>query len=155
MAEPKRRDRPKGSELRESLKSNPEQAYRRARRREELGDRLTDRDIETVNKITQRLKDPAPIAAGSGAASAIVDMVGSTDPYLSRSEFKPGFYTQKDQPPITAETMYGKGTKRQLEYPTVDPDTRMMQDAQGMAQGGSVRGQKNIQVKKKPFRGIF
>ncbi len=32
MAEPKRRDKPKGSELRESLKSNPEQAYRRARR---------------------------------------------------------------------------------------------------------------------------
>ena len=136
----------------EKIKSNPEQAYRRARRRKELGDRLTDRDIETVNKITQRLKDPAPIAAGSGAASAIVDMVGSTDPYLSRNEFKPGFYTQKDQPPITAETMYGKGTKRTLESPIVDPDTSMMQ---GMAQGGSVRGQKNIQVKKKPFRGIF
>jgi hypothetical protein len=26
---------------------------------------------------------------------------------------------------------------------------------QNMAEGGSVRGQKNIQVKKKPFRGIF
>lgn len=77
------------------------------------------------------------------------------DPYLSRNEFKPEFYDQAGKPPITAETMYGKGTKRQLEYPTVDPDTRMMEDAAGMAEGGSVRGQKNIQVKKKPFRGIY
>jgi hypothetical protein len=51
--------------------------------------------------------------------------------------------------------MFGKGTKRGFEYPTVDPDTKMMQDAQGMADGGSVRGQKNIQVKKKAFRGVF
>jgi len=35
---------------------------------------------------------------------------------------------------------------------TIDPDTSMMQ---GMAEGGSVRGQKSIQVKKKPFKGIF
>ena len=131
----------------EKIKSNPEQAYRRARRRKELGDRLTDRDIETVNKITQRLKEPA--AAGAlGAVASPED----TDPFFSRNEFKPGFYTQKDQPPITAETMFGKGTKRTLESPIVDPDTSMMQ---GMAEGGSVRGQKNIQVKKKPFRGIF
>ena len=77
------------------------------------------------------------------------------DSYLSRNEFKPEFYDQKSKPPITAETMYGKGTKKQLEYPTVDPDTRMMQDAMGMADGGSVMGQKAIQVKKKPFRGVF
>ena len=133
-----RRQRPKGSYLREELKSNPEQAYRRARRREELGDRITDTDIKVAGG-----------ALGAAAASE------ATDPFFSRNEFKPGFYTQKDQPPVTAETMYGKGTKRHLEYPTVDPDTKMMQDAQGMAQGGSVRGQKNIQVKKKPFRGIF
>ena len=132
MAEPKRRQRPKGAELRASLKSK---------------DRFTDRDIETVNKITQRLKEPA----AAGALGAVVSPE-DTDPFFSRNEFKPGFYTQKDQPPITAETMYGKGTKRTLESPIVDPDTSMMQ---GMAQGGSVRGQKNIQVKKKPFRGIF
>ena len=132
MAEPKQRQRPKGAELRASLKSK---------------DRFTDRDIENVNKLTQRLKEPA--AAGAlGAVASPED----TDPFFSRNEFKPGFYTQKDQPPITAETMYGKGTKRTLESPIVDPDTSMMQ---GMAQGGSVRGQKNIQVKKKPFRGIF
>lgn len=120
MAEPKQRQRPKGAELRASLKSK---------------DRLTDRDVE--------------VASGALGATA------AADPFFSRNEFKPGFYTQKDQPPVTAETMFGKGTKRGFEYPTVDPDTRMMQDAQGMAEGGSVRGQKNIQVKKKPFRGIF
>jgi hypothetical protein len=51
-----------------------------------------------------------------------------------------------------AETMYGKGTKRGFESPIVDPDTSMMQN---MAEGGSVRGQKAIQVKKKQFKGIF
>ena len=63
-------------------------------------------------------------AQGAGALGA----TAATDPYLSRNEFKPGFYTQKDQPPVTAETMFGKGTKRQFEYPTVDPDTSMMQN---------------------------
>ena len=102
-------------------------------------------------------KDPlAPGAlAGSAIGAEAADVAGSIDPYLSRNEFKEGFYEQPSQPAITAETMYGKGTKRGFEYPTVDPDTKMMQDAQGMAEGGSVRGQKNIQVKKKPFRGIF
>lgn len=136
-----RRQRPKGSYLREELKSK---------------DRLTDRDIENVNKITERLKEPA--AAGALGAATAGDVAGSIEPYrsyLSRREFSPGFYDQKDKPPVDAETMFGKGTKRGFEYPTVDPDTRMMQDAQGMAEGGSVRGQKNIQVKKKPFRGIF
>ena len=56
------------------------------------------------------------------------------DPYTSRNEFKKGFYDQKDKPPITAETMYGKGTTRDLEYPIVDPDTSMMMNA--MAKGG-------------------
>ena len=77
------------------------------------------------------------------------------DPYMSRNEFKPGFYDQKDRPPITAETMYGKGTKKQLEYPTVDPDTKMMEDAAGYVEGGFARGQKAIQIKKVPFRGVF
>jgi hypothetical protein len=75
------------------------------------------------------------------------------DPYMSRNEFKEGFYNQPSQPPITAETMYGKGTTRSLEYPTVDPDTSMMMSA--MKDGGSVRGQKAIQVKKKIFKGVF
>ena len=77
------------------------------------------------------------------------------DSYMSRNEFKEGFYDQKNKPPITAETMYGKGTKKQPEYPTVDPDTKMMEDAAGYVEGGFARGQKPIQIKKVPFRGIF
>jgi hypothetical protein len=105
-------------------------------------------------------KDPlapgAPGAlAGSAAGVEAADVAGSIDPYLSRNEFKEGFYDQISKRPVDAETMFGKGTKRGFEYPTVDPDTKMMQDAQGMAEGGSVRGQKNIQVKKKAFKGVF
>ena len=104
----------------------------------------------------EELPPRAPGAlAGSAAGAVAADVAGSIDPFLSRNEFKEGFYEQPSQPATTAETMYGKGTKRGFEYPTVDPDTKMMQDAQGMADGGSVRGQKNIQVKKKPFKGIF
>ena len=75
------------------------------------------------------------------------------DPYMSRNEFKEGFYDQASQQPITAETMYGKGTTKGFDYPTVDPDTSMMMSA--MKDGGSVRGQKAIQVKKKIFKGVF
>jgi hypothetical protein len=123
----------------EKIKGNPEQSYRRARRRKELGGALG----------AATAAEAAGSVLGAGAAAM------SPDDFSGRNEFKPGFYDQKDKPPTTAETMYGKGTKKQLEYPTVDPDTKMMQDAQGMAEGGSVRGQKNIQVKKKAFRGIF
>ena len=131
MPEPKRRDRPKGSELRASLK--PKKPVR-----------------------TPALEELPPRAPGALAGSA-AGAVGAeaTDPFLSRNEFKEGFYSQPSQPLTDAETMYGKGTKRGFEYPTVDPDTKMMQDAQGMADGGSVRGQKAIQVKKKQFKGIF
>ena len=87
-------------------------------------------------------------AAGSGLGSA----AGATDPFFERNEFKPGFYEQLSRRATNAETMYGKGTKRGFESPIVDPDTSMMQN---MADGGSVRGQKAIQVKKKPFRGVF
>jgi hypothetical protein len=124
----------------EKKKSNPEQSYRRARRAKQLQDRITDTDVKVAE---------GALGAGLGSAA------GVADEFFKRNEFKEGFYSQPSQPAITAETMYGKGTKRGFEYPTVDPDTKMMQDAQGMAEGGSVRGQKNIQVKKKSFRGIF
>ena len=131
MADPKRRDRPKGSELRASLK--------------------TKKPVRTP--ALEELPPRAPGALAGSAAGAVG--AEATDPFLSRNEFKEGFYSQPSQPATTAETMYGKGTKRGFEYPIVDPDTKMMQDAQGMADGGSVRGQKAIQVKKKQFRGIF
>jgi hypothetical protein len=130
MAEPKQRQRPKGAEIRDLKK--PKKPVR-----------------------TPALEEFPPRAPGALAGSAAGAAAEATDPYLSRNEFKEGFYEQPSQPATTAETMYGKGTKRGFEYPTVDPDTKIMQDAQGMAEGGSVRGQKNIQVKKKPFRGIF
>jgi hypothetical protein len=131
MAEPKKRDRPKGAELRASLK--------------------TKKPVRTP--ALEELPPRAPGALAGSAAGAVG--AEATDPFLSRNEFKEGFYSQPSQPATTAETMYGKGTKRGFEYPIVDPDTKMMQDAQGMADGGSVRGQKAIQVKKKQFKGIF
>ena len=131
MADPKRRDRPKGAELRDSLK--------------------TKKPVRTP--ALEELPPRAPGALAGSAAGAVG--AEATDPFLSRNEFKEGFYSQPSQPLTDAETMYGKGTKRGFEYPTVDPDTKMMQDAQGMADGGSVRGQKAIQVKKKQFKGIF
>jgi len=104
---------------------------------------------------TPALEELPPRAPGALAGSAAGAAAEATDPFLERNEFKRNFYNQLSQPAIDAETMYGKGTKRGFEYPIVDPDTKMMQDAEGMAEGGSVRGQKNIQVKKKQFKGIF
>ena len=110
----------------------------------------TRKPIPSLNESAQGLLD-APTAtetAGSGLGSA----AGATDPFFERNEFKPGFYEQLSRRATNAETMYGKGTKREFESPIVDPDTSMMQN---MAEGGSVRGQKNIQVKKKQFKGVF
>jgi len=48
------------------------------------------------------------------------------DPYLERNEFKPGFYDQPDKRPVTAETMYGTGTTRQLDESIMSPDDSML-----------------------------
>jgi hypothetical protein len=98
----------------------------------------------------EELPPRTPGALAGSAAGAVA--AEATDPFLERNEFKRNFYNQLSQPATTAETMYGKGTKRGFESPIVDPDTSMMQN---MAEGGSVRGQKAIQVKKKQFKGIF
>ena len=160
MADPKRRDRPKGSELRASLKPKKpvsalpdrftEQDMQNIRARQKLleqgysdediskkeyKDRLTDRDREFLK---YKLTPPAII--GSEAA----DVAGSTDPYLSRNEFKEGFYDQP-KPPVSYETLKGTAAK---PIPNIT-------DTESFADGGSVRGQKNIQVKKKQFRGVF
>jgi len=71
-------------------------------------------------------------------------LAGSIDPYLSRNEFKEGFYDQP-KPPVSYETLKGTAAK---PIPNVT-------DTESFADGGSVRGQKNIQVKKKQFKGIF
>jgi len=128
MAEPKRRDRPKGYEIRKSLKP------------------------KAMQKKPSGKGYAASGALGAEAAAAAADVVGATDPYLSRNEFKEGFYEQ-NAGQITPQGLYGTASgKTMFESPIVDPDTSMMQN---MAKGGSVRGQKNIQVKKKQFRGVF
>jgi hypothetical protein len=95
-----------------------------------LPDRFTEQDVKAA--------EGALGALGAAAASE------ATDPYLSRNEFKPGFYDQP-KPPVSYETLKGTAAK---PIPNVT-------DTQSFADGGSVRGQKNIQVKKKAFRGIF
>ena len=58
------------------------------------------------------------------------------DSYTSRNEFKPGFYDQKDKPPITPETYYGTASgKKMFEADIVDPDTSMMMNRK---EGGEV-----------------
>jgi hypothetical protein len=62
------------------------------------------------------------------------------DPYLNRSEFKPGFYDQKDKPPITPSTYYGTASgKTTFEPQIVDPDTSMM-NYENLKDGGLVKG---------------
>ena len=93
----------------------------------------------------EELPPRAPGAlAGSAAGAVAADVAGSIDPYLSRNEFKEGFYDQP-KPPVSYETLKGTAAK---PIPNVT-------DTESFADGGSVRGQKNIQVKKKAFRGIF
>lgn len=96
----------------------------------------------------QELAPRAPRApgalAGSAAGAVAADVAGSIDPYLSRNEFKEGFYDQP-KPPVSYETLKGTAAK---PIPNVT-------DTESFADGGSVRGQKAIQVKKKQFKGIF
>jgi hypothetical protein len=125
MAEPKKEKKPL---MAEKIKSNPEQSYRRARRAKQLPDRFTEQDLRVIAAATPGM--------GIGAEA--------TDPYLSRNEFKEGFYDQP-KPPVSYETLKGTAAK---PIPNVT-------DTESFAQGGSVRGQKNIQVKKKAFRGTF
>jgi hypothetical protein len=66
------------------------------------------------------------------------------DPYMSRNEFKPGFYDQKDKPATTVETIKGTGAT-----------APKITDTESFKEGGFARGQKAIQVKKVPFRGVF
>jgi hypothetical protein len=128
MAESKRRQRPKGAEIRDLKKP------------------------KAMQKKPSGKGYAASGALGATAAATAADMVGATDPYLSRNEFKEGFYEQ-NAGQITPQGLYGTASgKTMFESPIVDPDTSMMQN---MAEGGSVRGQKAIQVKKKVFKGIF
>ena len=85
---------------------------------------------------TPALQELAPRAPGA--------LAGSIDPYLSRNEFKEGFYDQP-KPPVSYETLKGTAAK---PIPNVT-------DTESFKEGGFARGQKAIQVKKVPFRGVF
>ena len=128
MADPKRRDRPKGSELRASLKTQKEIQKGLQLPALPEKDRFTNQDLRVIAAATPGM--------GIGAEA--------TDPYLSRNEFKEGFYDQP-KPPVSYETLKGTAAK---PIPNIT-------DTESFADGGSVRGQKAIQVKKKQFRGIF
>ena len=90
----------------------------------------------------EELPPRAPGALAGSAAGAVA--AEATDPFLSRNEFKEGFYDQP-KPPVSYETLKGTAAK---PIPNVT-------DTESFADGGSVRGQKAIQVKKKQFKGIF
>jgi hypothetical protein len=72
----------------------------------------------------EELPPRAPGALAGSAAGAVA--AEATDPFLSRNEFKPGFYNQPDKRPVTAETMYGTGTTRQLDESIMSPDDSML-----------------------------
>ena len=137
MADPKRRDRPKGSELRASLKTQKE--IQKRLQLPALPDRFTEQDMRNI-RAKQKLLEQGY----SDEDISKKDMAGSTDPYLSRNEFKEGFYDQP-KPPVSYETLKGTAAK---PIPNIT-------DTESFAEGGSVRGQKAIQVKKKQFRGVF
>jgi hypothetical protein len=83
-------------------------------------------------------------AAVSKAELKKIKKAMSEDPYTSRNEFKPGFYDQ-EKPPVSYETLKGTAAK---PIPNVT-------DTESFKEGGMSRGQKAIQVKKVPFRGVF
>ena len=111
MAESKRRDKPKGAELRASLK--------------------TKKPVRTPALEELPPSDPGALA-GSAAGAVGAE---ATDPFLSRNEFKPGFYEQ-NAGQITPQGLYGTASgKTMFESPIVDPDTSMMLNRK---KGGSV-----------------
>jgi hypothetical protein len=99
---------------------------------------------QTVEEYqNQKLKDSTG-AALTAAEAARLKGTTSKDPYMSRNEFKPGFYDQKDKPATTVETIKGTGAT-----------APKITDTESFMEGGFARGQKAIQVKKVPFRGVF
>jgi hypothetical protein len=101
---------------------------------------------QTVEEYqNQKLKDSTGAALTAAEAARLKSATSKEDPYMSRNEFKPGFYDQKDRPPVSYETLKGTAAK---PIPNVT-------DTESFREGGFARGQKAIQVKKVPFRGVF
>jgi hypothetical protein len=91
----------------------------------------------------QKLKEMSGATVTEAEVKKFKDSMAK-DPYTSRNEFKPGFYDQKDKPATTVETMKGTGAT-----------APQVTDTESFMEGGFARGQKAIQVKKVPFRGVF
>jgi hypothetical protein len=100
---------------------------------------------QTVEEYqNQKLKDSTGAALTAAEAARLKSATSKEDPYMSRNEFKPGFYDQKDKPATTVETIKGTGAT-----------APKITDTESFMEGGFARGQKAIQVKKVPFRGVF
>jgi hypothetical protein len=100
---------------------------------------------QTVEEYqNQKLKESTGAVLTAAEAARLKSATSKEDPYTSRNEFKPGFYNQKDKPATTIETMKGTGATA----PNIT-------DTESFKEGGFARGQKAIQVKKVPFRGVF
>jgi hypothetical protein len=100
---------------------------------------------QTVEEYqNQKLKDSTGAALTAAEAARLKSATSKEDPYMSRNEFKPGFYDQP-KPPVSYETLKGTAAK---PIPNVT-------DTESFREGGFARGQKAIQVKKVPFRGVF
>jgi hypothetical protein len=100
---------------------------------------------QTVEEYqNQKLKESTGAVLTAAEAARLKSATSKEDPYTSRNEFKPGFYNQKDKPATTVETIKGTGATA----PNVT-------DTESFKEGGFARGQKAIQVKKVPFRGVF
>jgi len=99
---------------------------------------------QTVEEYQNEKLRESSGAAITAAEAARLKSALSKDPYTSRNEFKPGFYDQKNKPATTVETVKGTGATA----PNVT-------DTESFMEGGFARGQKAVQVKKVPFRGVF
>jgi hypothetical protein len=100
---------------------------------------------QTVEEYqNQKLKDSTGAALTAAEAARLKIATSKEDPYTSRNEFKEGFYDQP-KPPVSYETLKGTAAK---PIPNVT-------DTESFVEGGMSRGQKAIQVKKVPFRGVF
>ena len=100
---------------------------------------------QTVEEYqNQKLKESTGAVLTAAEAARLKSATSKEDPYMSRNEFKPGFYDQP-KPPVSYETLKGTAAK---PIPNVT-------DTESFKEGGFARGQKAIQVKKVPFRGVF
>ena len=130
-------------------------------KRQEAGitDKKTGKTIPPFDKATQTLKKVAR-ASTIGKAVAIPIALGA-----AAFEYAKGKRKEKKESSSITDMTSPEEARQKLLLKGYDDDaiSEMQGDQEGslapytkgMAEGGSVRGQKAIQVKKKPFKGIF